>query len=61
MKNSIKKWWLLAILVAISLFFFALVAESMNDSVVEKEGVLYFPDGNPVRNYEQLYIYENSR
>ncbi len=28
--------------------------------VVEREGVLYYPDGVPVRNYEQLNLYLNS-
>lgn len=28
--------------------------------VREVDGVLYFPDGKPVRNYEQLYRYEHT-
>lgn len=62
MRNSIKPyriWIFLAIILAGVVFFGSSLVGS--DEVVEKDGVLYFPDGNPVRNYEQLYIYENSR
>ena len=29
--------------------------------IVEKDGVLYFPDGTPIRNYEQMEIYLQSQ
>lgn len=32
-------------------------SEVLPAGVTEVDGVLYFPDGNPVRNYEQLYLY----
>ena len=33
--------------------------EDLGD-VKEVDGVLYYPDGQPVRNYEQLNVYLNS-
>lgn len=34
----------------------AVAGEELGD-VVERDGVLWYPDGQPVRNYEQLDIY----
>lgn len=39
----------------------ATASESEFPGIAEKDGVLYYPDGNPVRNYEQLETYLNSQ
>jgi hypothetical protein len=75
MKNSILKykWWLVLALIVASLFVGVIVAgkdmvaegpdyaPDVFSDVVEVDGVLYFPDGSPVRNYEQLEVYLNSK
>jgi hypothetical protein len=77
MKKSIKPWcYALAIILVLILTFLVSVnalgknyvvgehpdyAPDMQSDVVEVDGVLYFPDGQPVRNYEQLDVYLNSK
>jgi hypothetical protein len=35
-------------------------SDNIKIDTMERDGVLYYPDGQPVRNYEQLYVYINS-
>lgn len=36
-------------------------APDVTTDIVEKDGVLYYPDGSPVRNYEQMERYLQSQ
>ena len=59
------KYILLIVLLALLLFVaWVSVASSVDPilewkeaGITEVDGVLYFPDGQPIRNYEQLGIY----
>jgi len=60
-KELIKYKWLVVLILVIGIYIIYTPSLPGSDAVVEIDGVLFFPDGIPVRNYEQLHIYENSR
>ncbi len=48
---------LFIIIILCALFFIFSFSLKSKTTIQEVDGVLYYPDGNPVRNYEQMYIY----